>query len=229
MPEALKQKLIDAGRILESEGQGDYVLGHVTVRLPDVPDRFLMKPSGIGLEEMTEDNVITVDLEGEKVAGAMPRHAEVYIHSEILRARPEIAAVVHTHALHAVAFSALDRPLAMVGQRNAVFGEGLPIFSETTDLIVDQARGKAVARCLGPHRAMILQNHGIVTCGESLEEAVYLALSLDQACMMQLWVEAAGGPKAVSTAADLKAKRRRMLRPDAYQTTFDYLVRRLER
>ena len=81
MTEALRRKLTNAGRVLTSQDQGDFVAGHVTVRLPDDPGRFLMKPATIGLEEMTPDNIITVDLDGQKVGGTMPRHNEVFIHS----------------------------------------------------------------------------------------------------------------------------------------------------
>ncbi len=74
MSDALREKLTNAGRVLVSEDQGDYVAGHVTVRLPDDPGRFLMKPAGIGLEEMTPDNIITVDLEGRegRMTGPLP-------------------------------------------------------------------------------------------------------------------------------------------------------------
>ena len=229
MTDALREKLVIAGRILEAEGQGDYILGHISLRLPDDPQRFLMKAAGLGLEEMTTENIITVDLEGKKIAGALPRHNEVFIHSEVLRARSDAQAVVHTHAPYAVAFSSLGRPLLPVGQRSAVFSDGLPIFDETTDLIVDAARGQAVARKLGTHGAMILQNHGIVTAGATIEEAVYFALSLEKACMMQLWAEAAGGPKAVGRPEEVKAKRGRMLRREAFENTFNYLARRTAR
>src|SRR5215468_7042293 len=104
MSEALRRKLTNAGRVLTSQDQGDFVAGHVSVRLPDDPHRFLMKPATIGLDEMTPENVITVGLDGGKLVGRMPRHNEVFIHSEVLRARADIAAVVHTHAPHAVAF-----------------------------------------------------------------------------------------------------------------------------
>ena len=114
MTDALRAKLVDAGRVLVGEDQGDYVAGHVTARLPG-GERFLMKPAGIGLEEMTADNIITVDLAGERVDGVMPRHNEVFIHSEILRVRHDIMAVVHTHPTHAVAFSSLGRALLPVG------------------------------------------------------------------------------------------------------------------
>src|SRR5205085_5663966 len=136
MTEALRKKLTNAGRVLTSQDQGDFVAGHVTVRLPDDPRRFLMKPATIGLDEMTPQNIITVDLDGKKVGGTMPRHNEVFIHSEVLRARADIAAVVHTHAPHAVAFSSLGRELLPVNNEAGYFYKKLPVFSETTDFIV---------------------------------------------------------------------------------------------
>ena len=90
MTDQLRMTLADAGRVLAMEGHGDYVAGHISVRLPGNPGRFLMKPAGIGIEEMRPDNIITVDIEGDKVDGAMPRHNEVYIHSEVLRARSDV-------------------------------------------------------------------------------------------------------------------------------------------
>ena len=191
--DALRKSIINAGRILVREDQGDYIFGHVTARVPDDPAHFLMKPHTIGLEEITPDNIITVNLEGEKVAGEMPRHLEVFIHSEILRVRSDVEAVVHTHAPYAVAFSALGRPLQPVGHEGAIFCDGLPVFSETSDLIVDQQRGKAVARALGAFNALILRNHGIVTTGRTIEEATVLALFLESACRSQLMVESCGG------------------------------------
>src|SRR5215469_3879779 len=143
---ALREKLAHAGRILESEGQGDYCMGHVTLRLPDDPNRMLMKPGGgMGLEEMTPENIITINIEGEKVAGSHARHNEVFIHTEVMRARPEIQSVVHTHAPYAVIFSSLGKPLLPVGHGGAAFSDGLPVFSETTDLIINQTLGRAVA------------------------------------------------------------------------------------
>jgi ribulose-5-phosphate 4-epimerase/fuculose-1-phosphate aldolase len=226
MTDALREKLVQAGRVLVSEDQGDYVAGHITVRLPDDPARFLMKPAGIGLEEMTPGNIITVDLAGDKVLGAMPRHNEVFIHSEILAARPDIHAVIHTHPIHAVAFSSLGRPLLPVGNDGAILSGGVPVFSETTDLIIDAPRGKAVARCLGTHQALILRNHGIVTAGRSIEEAVWLALKLERACRMQLLAEAAGGPKLLADGEDLRMKSKRANRTDLHTNVFNYLVRR---
>ena len=71
-----KQKLINAGIVLEAQGLGDFTRGHVTIRDPDDPEKFFMKPHSFGLDEMTMDNIVTCDLEGEKLAGSGPRHSE---------------------------------------------------------------------------------------------------------------------------------------------------------
>jgi L-ribulose-5-phosphate 4-epimerase len=220
MTDQLREKLADAGRVLAIEGHGDYVAGHISVRLPGDPGRFLMKPAGIGIEEMRPDNIITVDIEGKKIDGAMPRHNEVYIHSEVLRARSDVACVIHSHPMHAVAFSSLGRPLVAVGNSGVYFSDGrLPVFSETTDLIISQERGRAVARCLGGNAALILRNHGIVATGGSIEEAVWTAIKLERACQLQLLAESAGGP-------NLGKKRQRGNRADQHNNTFSYLVRK---
>jgi ribulose-5-phosphate 4-epimerase/fuculose-1-phosphate aldolase len=226
MTDTLREKLINAGRVLVDEGQGDYVWGHISARLPDSSGRFLMKPGCIGLEELTADNIITVDVEAEKTAGAWPRHNEVYIHSEVLRARPDINAVLHTHPEQAIAFSSLGKPLAAMSNDGTMFSVGVPVFSETTDLITDQPRGRAVANCLGSGNVLILRNHGIVTAGRSIEEAVFLAIKLERACRIQMLAEAAGGPKLFVKEEELKAKRSRTNRGDSQGNAFSYLVRR---
>lgn len=226
MYEDLKQKLVDGGRALALEGQGDYVAGHISVRLPDKPEQFLMKPAGIGLEEMNAGNIITVDIDGQKIAGISNRHNEVYIHSEILRARPDVQSVIHTHPINAVVFSSLDKPLQLVGNDASTFHKGLPVFSETTDLITTQERGKAVARMLGDHPAVLLRNHGIAVGGNSIEQAVWLALKLERACQMQLMAESAGGAKLFVKPEDIGDKAAKSNRPDLNNNVFAYLKRK---
>jgi L-fuculose-phosphate aldolase len=226
MTDALREKLIHAGRALVDEGQGDYVWGHISARLPDNPNRFLMKPGCIGVEEMTPDNIITVDIEGEKVSGDWPRHNEVFIHSEVLRARPDVNCVIHTHPEHVVAFSSLGKPLAAISNDGTMFSAGVPVFSETTDLIVNQARGKAVAKSLGQGSILILRNHGLVAAGQTIEEAVFVAVKLEKACRIQLLAESAGGPKLFVKDEELADKRKRTNRGDSQSNAFSYLVRR---
>ena len=126
-----------------------------------------------------------------------------------MRARSDIQAVIHTHAPHAVAFSSLGKELVPVNNEAGYFYKKLPVFSETTDLIVTPERGKAVARCLGQNNAVLLRNHGIVAAGRSIEEAVWIALKLERACRVQLMAEWAGGPKLVAEGEDLEKKNKR--------------------
>ena len=94
------------------------------------------------------------------------------------------------------------------------------------DLIIDQARGKAVAKTLGDRSALILRNHGIVTAGRTIEEAVFVAIQLERACRIQMLAEQAGGPKLFVKEEELAAKRSRTNRGDSQGNAFSYLVRR---
>jgi L-fuculose-phosphate aldolase len=140
-----------------------------------------------------------------------------------------VQAVVHTHAIYAVVFSSLGKPLLPVSNDAAFFAGGLPMFSETTELIITAARGRAVAKTLGPHGALILRNHGIVTAAPSMEEAVFLALKLNQACHAQVMAEMAGGPVHVGQPEVAKAKGAYANRPDIHVNAFNYVLRKSRR
>lgn len=227
--DALKERLVQACRILAMEGQGDYIWGHVTLRLPDRPDHLLMKPARIGLDEIRTEDVITVNLDGEKVDGAAPRHIEVFIHSEVMRARPDVTAVVHTHPICAIAFSSLGKPLLPVGHAGSLFCDGLPVYDETTDLITDRPLGASVARKLDRHDALLLRNHGIVTAGATLDEAIIKAIFLENACRTQLLAESCGGPKLVTPLEEARIKGKRIIGGGQTEACFQYLARRLGR
>lgn len=228
MTDALAEKLTQACKVLADDGQGDLIWGHMTARTLSRPDRLLMKPAGIGLEEMAPGETIIVDLDGEQVAGARPRHVEVFIHTEIMRGRPEIQAVVHTHPPHAVAFGSLCRPLLPIGHEGSLFCDGLPVFDRTSDLIVTPDLGTTVAACLGSSNALLLRNHGIVTVGRSIEEAVMTAVLLEKACKVQLLAEHAGGAKATTSSEEARIKRERIYGAKSLQMAFKYCVRRYD-
>src|SRR5215467_5799531 len=117
----IKRKLILAGKILVAEGQDDFTRGHISMRLPDNPSLFFMKPHSVGLDEITLENILTIDLEGKVVAGKSRRHSEVFIHSEIFKARSDVHCVIHTHPPYAVALSASGRPMRCYSQPAALF------------------------------------------------------------------------------------------------------------
>lgn len=226
---AARQRLIDAGRILEANGQADLTRGHVSLRVPGDPTHFFMKPHSMGFDEITHENIVICNLEGEKVGGGGRRHSEVYIHSEIFKARPEVMSVIHTHPTHAVALSATGRPLLPISQPAAIFHDGLPYFSDTLELIRSQDKGAALAAALGPHKAVLMRNHGVAVVGASVEESTILAIMLEHACQIQLLAQAAGGTGAMFPEAFVQRLHRSMSAPEHFLINFEYLRRRLER
>jgi L-fuculose-phosphate aldolase len=227
--QALKEKLVQGCRILAMEGQGDFIWGHVTVRYPDRPDRVLMKPHMMGLNDITPDDVITVDIDGNKVEGKGTRHGEVFIHTEVMRARPDVQCVVHTHPPDCVVFGSLGKKMQPIGHHGALFCEALPVFDKTSNLITTSPLGRAVAKQLGKHHVLLLRNHGIVATGDCVETAVMRALMLDSACKQMLMAEAAGGAKLVSKRVDWMDKQKNMIPHHHAVAAFEHLVRKLPR
>ncbi len=222
-----QERLIEAGLVLQE--QGDLTRGHVSVRMPSDPTRFYMKPHSFGFDEITLDNLVTCDLEGQKVAGGGRKHSEVYIHSEIYKLRPEVMSVIHTHPTHAVAFSATGRTLLPISQPAVAFHDGLPYFTDSIDLIRTHAMGIGVAQALGPHKAVLMRNHGVAVVGACLEEAAVLAIMLDSACQIQLLAQAGGGVGEVFSDESVRSLHRNITRPEQYTINFDYLLRRARR
>jgi L-fuculose-phosphate aldolase len=222
----LKQRLIDAGRILENANQGDLTRGHVSIRLPDDPTHFIMKPHSFGLDEITLENIVLCNLEGEKVGGGGRKHSEVYIHSEIYKARPEVNSVIHTHPTYAVALSATGKALEPISQPAVAFSDGLPYFTQAIDLIRSQDLGKAVATALGSCKAVLMRNHGAAIVGSNVEESTILAIMLDNACQIQLAAMAAGGSGEKFTPEQVAKLHHDITRNEQYVINFEYLKRR---
>jgi len=225
----IKEKMIWAGKVLVNEGQDDFTRGHISFRLPDDPSRFLMKAHSLGLDEITKDNILTIGLDGNVVAGEARRHSEVYIHSEIFKARADVHCVLHTHPPYSIALSATGRPLHAYSQPGALFRNALGVYADTINLIRTPAMGAGVAKALGRGRGVLLKNHGVVCVGATIEEVVISTIMLENAAMIQLVTEAAGSPAPEFPVADLEQLQRDISQPEQFQINFDYLVRRAKR
>ena len=226
---AIKQELIVAGKVLVSQGQDDFTRGHISFRLPDDPGRFFMKAHSLGLDEITPHNILTVDLDGKVVAGTARRHSEVYIHSEILKARSDVNCVIHTHPTYSIALSATGRPLKCYSQPGALFFEALGSYADTINLIRSPALGAGVARALGLGRAVLLKNHGVVVTGATIAEAVIGTIMLENGAMVQLLAEAAGEVAPEFPRADIEKLKGDISQSEQFQINFDYLARRVKR
>lgn len=180
-------------RALAAAGHGDMVWGHLALR-DDEGRGVWMKAPGWGLEEIRPDRVQLVSWEGDVLVGADAPHQEYPIHTEIMRARPEVRATVHTHAATVNVFSALDVPLRPISHDAVLFAEhGLPRFTATAGLVRSPGLGRALARDLGAARACLMPQHGLAAVGPDVAHAVMTAVLLQRACALQLTALAAGG------------------------------------
>lgn len=212
-------------RVLGAEGHGDLVWGHASARDPGGRGVW-MKAGTYGFDETTAERVLLVSPDGEVVAGTGRRHAEYPIHTEIVLARQDVGAVVHTHAPGAVAFGALDVPLRPISHEATLFvPPDLPRFTRTGDLILTSELGKEVAATLGDRGAVLLVNHGMITVGPDVPAAVVTAILLERACRMQLTAMAAGGVQRWSSDEEALAKRQHCYSPALLRQAWDYLVR----
>jgi L-fuculose-phosphate aldolase len=211
---AMRELVATASNVLGVEDLGDFTLGHVSVR--DAQGRGVwMKAAGWGFEEVTPERVLLVGWEGEVLAGEGRRHVEYPIHTELMRARPEVHSVVHAHAPHAVAFAALG----------AIFvPPDVARFTQTGDLITTPALGRALAAAVGGRNAALMVHHGIVTAGATVPEAVAAAILLERACRKQLLAMAAGALRTWSSDEEALAKRGHVYAPEMIWT---YLVRKV--
>jgi L-fuculose-phosphate aldolase len=220
----LRETLAYSCNILAQEGHWDNILGHVSVRLPE-QDRILMKPHGFGFEEIRPNHLIVCDLDGKKIEGKYERHSEIFIHTEIYRARPDVHCVVHTHPPYATAFGSLRLPLRPISHEGSIFHEGLPLFDYTTALIRTPELGREVAKALGKCRGVLMKNHGSSVVGGSIHEATLYAVFLEKAARIQLLATASGEP-SWSSDEEAKLKFEQIYTPHRLGSMWNYFVRR---
>jgi L-fuculose-phosphate aldolase len=217
-----QRQIVTACRVLEAAEQADMVWGHVSLR--DEQGRGLwLKGSNLGFDEVEESDVNLLSWEGEVLEGSAGRHVEYPIHLEIMRFRPDVNAVVHTHPLYSVAFAATGRPLLALSHEACHFvPPDIARFLQTGDLIRSRELGVDLAHCLGDRNAVLIPHHGIVTIGSDLGRAVATATHLERACQIALL---AGEDAVPSTDEEALQKRERSERH--LGMAWDYLARTL--
>lgn len=224
------RELVATGcRVLGNEDQSDLVWGHLSMRDPDGRGVW-MKRSTISFEEVGRDDVLLVGHDGAVLEGDGRRHAEYPIHTEVMAARRDVGAVVHSHARSAVAFATLGVPLRPISHEGTLFTPpDVPRFTDTGDLILTPELGRRVAEVLADRNALLLVNHGIVVAAADVPTAVVTAILLDRACSMQLAAMAAGELAHWSDDEEARAKREHCYGPSLLQQAWDHLVRLLPR
>jgi L-fuculose-phosphate aldolase len=223
----LREQVAWSGRILSLAGHGDYTLGHVSARATG-ERHILMKPNGLGLEEVTPGDLLALDLDGSRLSGEGPIHLEYVLHTEIYKARSDVGAVVHTHPPYATAFGATDASLELLNHDAVLFREGIAYFEDTAELIVRPDQGASVAAALGDRRVLVMRGHGLVVTGETVAWATYAALTFERVLRIQSIARSLGNLLPMS------AEMADRVYPDKYRDDhlaryWDYLVRQARR
>jgi len=190
-----KQRLAAAFRLFALYGFDEGVAGHITARDPERTDHFWVNPFGMYFGHIRASDLILVNHEGQVVEGGRPVNAAAFtIHSSVHRARPDVVAAAHAHSPSGKAWSSLGRPLDMITQDACAFFEDQSLLNDYTGVVVDLEEGRRIATTLGPHKAIILRNHGLLSVGQTVDEAAWWFITMERSCQAQLAAEAAGTP-----------------------------------
>jgi HCOMODA/2-hydroxy-3-carboxy-muconic semialdehyde decarboxylase len=205
----LLRDLAAASRILAAQGVVDG-FGHVSMRHPSVPDRYLMARS-IAPALVTPGDIIEYDLDSNPCnANGRGSFLERFIHGEIYQARPDVMSVVHSHSPSVIPFGLVPVPMRAMFHNAAFIAAGVPVFDirekfGATDMLVsDGPKGVALAQVMGKRDIVLMRAHGSVACGPTLQAAVFRAVYTEVNARIQHWTAALAenGPVAALDAEE---------------------------
>src|SRR5205085_580353 len=193
-----KRRLAAGFRLFSRFGFDEGVAGHITARDPEMTDCFWVNPFGMHFGHIRVSDLLLVNHHGEVVEGDRPVNGAAFaIHSQIHAARPDAVAAAHSHSTYGRAFSTLGKPLSPITQDVCAFYDDHAVFDDYTGVVLDVEEGKRIAHALGDYKAAILRNHGLLTVGHSVDEAVWWFITMERSCQVQLLAEAAGRPVVI--------------------------------
>jgi HCOMODA/2-hydroxy-3-carboxy-muconic semialdehyde decarboxylase len=200
----LLDELVTANRILAREGVVDS-FGHVSVRHPDRPDRFLLSraraPDCIEVDDIME---FTLDGTATDVRGRKP-YLERFIHGAVYEVRQDVQSVVHNHSPSVIPFGVTGKKLKPLLHMCASIGHEVPIwdtqnrFGDTSLLVENMEMGRDLARQLRKHNTALMRGHGSVVVGRTLREAVFTSVYLEVGAQLQMQAMAMGKIKFLSS------------------------------
>jgi HCOMODA/2-hydroxy-3-carboxy-muconic semialdehyde decarboxylase len=222
--------LVIANRILANENALD-AYGHVSIRHPSKPDRYLLSRS-LSPELVTRDDIIEFTLEGEPINDDRQPYLERFIHGAVYEARPEVRAVIHSHAEDVLPFSISRTPMCCVAHVASYMGSKVPVWDiadkfgdETNLLVINMAQGRDMARILGANRVVLMRGHGFSAAAESLVLLVRMAVYVPRNARVLLAAMRLGEFKALSEG-EIRARNRFRPGSPEVQRAWDYWARR---
>ncbi|KAK7539792.1 class II aldolase/adducin N-terminal [Phyllosticta citribraziliensis] len=199
----LKQRLAAAFRIFGLQGFDEGVAGHITVRDPVNPETFWVNPFGLAFSQITSSSLLHISATGDILPSPSPYQllntAAFAIHGAIHRARPDVVAAAHSHSIHGRALCALQVPLDMLTQDSCAFYEDHVVYPNFGGVVMATEEGKRIAERLGQKKCALLGNHGLLTVGGTIEEAVWWFVAMEKCARVQLLADAAAAGRGIQT------------------------------
>ena len=181
-------------RLVALYGMDDMFSTHISARVPDSEGHFLLNPYGVLFEQVTASDLVKVDLDGNIVhdTGHAINSAGFVIHSAVHASRPDAKCVLHTHTIAGMAVASIAEGLLPLTQKSMRFYNriGYHDYEGVADDLDERGR---LTRDLGSYNALILRNHGLLTCGQTIARAFFLMKNLEKCCESQLAAMASGG------------------------------------
>jgi ribulose-5-phosphate 4-epimerase/fuculose-1-phosphate aldolase len=229
---ALRADLAAAYRLVARRGWDDLIYTHLTARVPNDPECFLINPFGLRFDEVTASNLVKIDGQG-RIVGDSPQPVNAIgfrIHATVHAARPDAHCVMHLHHVNGVAVSAQAAGLLPLSQHAMRF-YGQVGYHDYEGLMLTAAEGDRLVASLGARPALFLRNHGTLVVGRSVAEAFVLLDTLDRACDIQLRAQAGGVPLVTPPAAVLERTLRSLTADDEPEGAREWpaLLRLLEK
>jgi L-fuculose-phosphate aldolase len=224
--------LTSCALILADEKHESGLAGQITARGP-VPNTYWTLPLGLSFDEATPASWLLIDdemrlLEGEGAHGIREPNPATRFHLWVYRSRPDVNAIVHTHPPAASALAAAECPLVVAHMDATPLFEDMVFLPEWPGLPTADKEGEIIAGALGPHHAMLLAHHGLLTAGRSVQEAAFLAVFMERMAQLQINASTLGGVQPIDPAEARRA--RDFLRTDRIMNiTFDAWTRRANR
>ena len=164
----------------------DIIWNHITAKTSSTKDTFLINKFGLRYSEVTASNLLEINLGGNIVSGEGTINDTGYvIHGALHKARSDINCVMHTHSRAGLAISCLEDGLQPVIQDAAIFHNRVS-YHDWQGMSTEVDECESLAKSLGLNKVMILRNHGLLTCGQTIGESFMLMYYLDKACKNQL-------------------------------------------
>ncbi|KAF7962050.1 hypothetical protein AWV80_26095 [Cupriavidus sp. UYMU48A] len=191
----LRVKLAGTYRLFAHLGWDYLIFGHITVRVPGPEGHFLINPFGLRFDEVTASNLVKIDAQANIVEESKypVNPAGFFIHSAIHQARPDAHCVMHTHTTAGMALAATETevlPLDFAGC--AAYGR--VGYHDFAGVHADESDSAALLNSLGDKNYLVLRNHGLLTCGETLARAFQRLYWLETACQVQVAAHAMNVP-----------------------------------